>query len=506
MDRLEALLKQYFGYTSFRPGQAGLIEAVLNGRDVLGILPTGGGKSVCYQLPALLLPGLTIVISPLISLMHDQVDALNRRGIGAAAVTSEMPEAAQRRLFDALIRQYPAGRASAASGTKSGSVRLLYISPERLETRAFTAFASAVRISLVCIDEAHCISHWGAEFRPAYLKIRSFLESLPVRPVAAAYTATAAPRVRSDIIRLSGLINPHLFIAPFDRPNLYYEVRHPSEKWRDLLRLLSSYRGMSGIIYCLTRRSVDHLAWRLSGEGIRAARYHAGMDEDERAANQGKWLSGELPLMVATNAFGMGIDKPDVRFVIHYQMPGCIENYYQEAGRAGRDGKRSDCILLYSDEDVRINGFFIDRIRSLPLQASMRLKLDEMRRYSGGKECLRACLMRYFGDERVPAAQSCGRCSVCLKIRHRSEMPALQPGTEDPGLYRSLTALRHRLAKKRGIPAYRIFSDEALHDLSSLRPGRMTELLFMERVPVVRAIQYGADFLTEIRAWNASHR
>jgi ATP-dependent DNA helicase RecQ len=485
-----AVLQKYYGYSSFRPGQRELIEAAVSGRDVLGVLPTGGGKSICYQIPALLLPGLCIVISPLISLMHDQVMHLQKRHIKAACITSELkrPE-----LLSVLHL------------AERGVLKLLYVSPERLTTKDFAAFSKKADISLLVVDEAHSISMWGHEFRPSYLHIRDYIDSLPARPVTAAYTATAAPRVREEIRTSLGLKDPFEYTASFDRPNLYYEVRHTADKRAALLSLLPAYKGFSGIVYCLTRRSATALTRYLNAEGIPAVCYHAGMSAKDRQQHQELWMQGDVPVIVATNAFGMGIDKPDVRFVIHYQMPGSPEHYYQEAGRAGRDGKRSDCILLYSDRDLKANRFFINRTRSAVLRAAMEQQLDAMRRYAGGHSCLRRYLLAYFGE--IPssdtAGDSCHSCSVCLRFNLIPK--ALPAGTEDHALYRSLVSVRSRLSAKHHVLPYKILSDAALHDLASLRPESFFDFLLMEHTPFFKGIKYGADFLTEIRAWNASH-
>ncbi len=488
MDRPLQALQQYFGYDEFRTGQRELIDAILSGRDALGILPTGGGKSVCYQIPALLFPGLSIVISPLISLMQDQVAALARRGIPAKALTSQMTGARQRRLLSSIL-------------SHPSSCKLLYVSPERLTTPSFLAFSKRLRISFLCVDEAHAISEWGHEFRPACRKIGAYLEALPVRPVTAAFTATATPRVREDILDSLGLCSPFVYTGSFDRPNLYYEVRRPKDKFSELLSLLAAYRGMCGIIYCQTRARVDHLTDRLRLAGIAAGGYHAGMSLPDRQACQDAFLSGRLPLIVATNAFGMGIDKPDVRFVIHYEMPASIESYYQEAGRAGRDGKPSDAILLFHEHDVRVNRFFIAEAASPVLRASMQTHLDDMRIFCGSRTCLRQYLLRYFGETGAPPF--CGHCSVCLGLTPQGRRFA--PGEMDPALLHSLTHLRHRIAQERGVLPFRVLSDEALRDMAAVRPTTFASLLLMEQVPLLQGIKYGADFLTEIRTWNLSH-
>ena len=485
MDQKTRILHDVFGYHSFRPGQDELIDAILVGRDTLGIMPTGGGKSICYQVPALVLPGLTLVLSPLISLMDDQVAALRRRGIDARAVSSSISPADKRSIF---------------AEVRTGRVRILYLSPERLWTPEFQALAREVLISFVCIDESHCVSQWGREFRPAYLKIRDFIDSLPERPRVAAFTATASPEVRDDIIAFTGLRNPYILTTGFDRPNLYYEVLRPRDKWAELTGLLRTYRGTCGIIYCLTKASVESVTKKLNRQGFRAIRYHGGLAPEERARNQNLWIRGEIPLIVATNAFGMGIDKPDVRFVIHYNMPADPESYYQEAGRAGRDGLPSDCILLFSPRDVKICRFFISRTKDPELRKIMRRKLTAMRLYAGSRTCLRKNLLAYFGQR---APEYCGNCSSCLRT---SPFPdPLLPGIESHELYADLVALRLRVAKEHGKLPYRIFSDQTLHDMAAARPVTVPDLLVMEGAGFLSSIKYGAEFVGEIRAFRDSH-
>ena len=400
------ILKQYFGYDSFRPGQDELVRAILSGRDTLGIMPTGAGKSICYQVPAMLFPGLTLVISPLISLMKDQVGALVEAGVPAACINSAMSAEEFR---DAL---YFAGR---------GQYKLLYVAPERLTAPSFLEFAKRVPISMVTVDEAHCISQWGQDFRPSYLKILDFLAELPERPLVSAFTATATAEVRDDIVQALGLHEPFIKTTGFDRPNLYVAVEQPTSKGLTLLQLLNERKDKSGIVYCSTRKNVEEICDLLLSRGLPATRYHAGLDPDERRENQDDFLYDRKTIMVATNAFGMGIDKSNVSFVIHYNMPKNMESYYQEAGRAGRDGQPADCILLYSGQDVRMAEFLIERSHEAEdetideatrqqLIARDRERLRQMTFYCTTTECLRHYILRYFGEN---SPLSCGHCSSC---------------------------------------------------------------------------------------------
>ena len=400
----QEILKQFFGYDSFRKGQAELIGAILSGRDTLGIMPTGAGKSICYQVPAMLLQGLTIVISPLISLMHDQVRALRENGIPAAYLNSSLDEATYRQTLAAVYR---------------GEIRLLYAAPERLETESFARIAAEIPIAMVTVDEAHCVSQWGQDFRPSYLKILSFLEMLPRRPIVSAFTATATKEVAEDIIRILGLHDPLTLTTGFDRGNLYFGVQQPRDKFRALVDILHEHDGESGIVYCLTRKLVEEVTVKLNEAGIPARRYHAGLEDAERSQNQEDFLYDRVPVIVATNAFGMGIDKSNVSFVVHYNMPKNLESYYQEAGRAGRDGSRADCILLYAPGDVRTNQFMIEHSNDneeLDEQTRARLHAKELERlklmtyYCTRHECLRNYMLRYFGEE---SHNYCGNCSSC---------------------------------------------------------------------------------------------
>ena len=400
------VLKQYFGYDSFREGQEELIDSLLAGQDVFGIMPTGAGKSLCYQIPALMFRGITLVISPLISLMKDQVAALNQAGVYAAYLNSSLT---QGQYFKAL------------DFAKRGKYKIIYVAPERLLTDSFLDFAVHADISFVSVDEVHCVSQWGHDFRPSYLKIVEFISRLPVRPVVGAFTATATQPVREDVTRILQLHDPHIVTTGFDRSNLYFEVRTAKDKMTQVIRLLQEHEGESGIIYCITRKLVEEVYEALKARGIAVTKYHAGLSDEERRMNQDDFIYDRCSLMVATNAFGMGIDKPDVRFVIHYNMPKNMESYYQEAGRAGRDGEPSSCILLYSGQDVRTNQFFIENNRENEelseteleeVIAKDRERLKKMTYYCYTKDCLREYMLGYFGE---PAKGYCGNCSNCLQ-------------------------------------------------------------------------------------------
>lgn len=398
------VLQKYFGHDSFRPGQETLVNAVLTGHDVLGVMPTGAGKSVCYQVPAMLLPGLTLVISPLISLMQDQVAALRQSGIEAACIHSGMEE-----------QEYW----NIVQGARLGQYKLLYVAPERLETDGFLSLVSGIRVSMVAVDEAHCVSQWGQDFRPSYLRIASFLEKLSPRPPVGAFTATATGQVKQDIARLLELRDPVSITTGFDRPNLYFAVERPRDKDRFVEDYILDHPDKSGIVYCATRKTVEMVCNQLRRAKIAATRYHAGLEAEERRKNQEDFVYDRRRVMVATNAFGMGIDKSNVGFVIHYNMPKNIENYYQEAGRAGRDGSSAECILLYSLGDVQTARFLIQnshdneelseeqavQIQRLDLQ-----RLDRMVAYCKTTRCLRGFLLEYFGQRQTG---NCGNCSNC---------------------------------------------------------------------------------------------
>ena len=405
-------LKRYFGYDSFRPGQEDIVNAILAGRDALAIMPTGAGKSVCYQIPALLLPGLTLVISPLISLMQDQVKALNAAGIHAAFINSTLTETQIARALDLAA---------------DGSYKIIYVAPERLESGEFRDFAAGADISMVTVDEAHCISQWGQDFRPSYLKILDFVDSLPRRPILSAFTATATREVQDDIRCTLRLNDPKVLVTGFDRPNLYFQVERTRRKDDFVIQYLRDRPGESGIIYCATRKNVDKLQELLTDYGFAVTKYHAGLSAEARRKNQNDFIYDTAPVIAATNAFGMGIDKSNVRFVLHYNMPQSMENYYQEAGRAGRDGLPSQCVLLFSAQDVIINKFLLDKkdfaemededaelLRQRDLQ-----RLQTMERYCQTSGCLRNYILEYFGEH---PSGPCGNCGSCNSVYEEADM------------------------------------------------------------------------------------
>ena len=403
MNKYE-ILQRCYGYAAFRPGQEELIDGVLQGRDVFGIMPTGGGKSLCYQIPALLLPGITLVVSPLISLMRDQVLALKSVGVAAAYINSTLSGVQVRTVYRNMLE---------------GKYKIVYIAPERLDYAGFGSMAAKLPISFVAVDEAHCISQWGQDFRPSYLRILNFIASLPNRPVLGAFTATATKQVREDVERILELQDPVRTVTGFDRPNLYFEVLRPKSKEQELLHLLVSRRSKSGIVYCATRKKVEQVCQTLISHGYAATRYHAGLEEQERSANQEDFIHDRKTVMVATNAFGMGIDKSNVSYVIHYNMPKSMEAYYQEAGRAGRDGAEADCILLYSGADERTAKFLIeqgseneeltDQQRALIRQQDLN-RLADMVAYCKTENCLRGYILDYFGQVHSEICGNCGNC------------------------------------------------------------------------------------------------
>lgn len=411
-DKL-SVLKEYFGHDSFREGQNRITDSLLGGRDVLGIMPTGAGKSICYQVPALMFDGITIVVSPLISLMKDQVSALVQSGVAAAYINSSLTHAQYLKVLQ---------------NTESGKYKIIYVAPERLCAPAFLGICRNLNISMVAVDEAHCVSQWGQDFRPSYLKIPDFIDALNSRPVVGAFTATATGDVRDDIKTLLRLVSPLVVTTGFDRPNLFFSVMQPKNKSIELMKLIKERKNESGIVYCSTRKAVEEVCELLQKNGFAATRYHAGLDENERRRNQDDFVYDRAAIMVATNAFGMGIDKSNVSFVIHYNMPKNMESYYQEAGRAGRDSRSADCILLYSAKDVRTNQFLINNSEPNPdltedeqeeVRRRDRERLKQMTFYCTTHKCLRKFILEYFGDK---GPERCEKCSNCLSNHENTDI------------------------------------------------------------------------------------
>lgn len=480
MDKLEkaqAVLRKYYGYKGFKPIQQKAIASILNGEDTFVVMPTGGGKSLCYQVPALMLDGLTLVISPLISLMKDQVDQLVRLGICAACMNS-MLDGEQ---YQQLRRQIQAGQ-----------IQILYIAPERLRSGDFLSLLRRQKISLVAVDEAHCVSQWGHDFRPSYHEISRFIRSLPVRPVVAAFTATATAETRSDIIQQLELIRPNIYRASFNRANLILAVERDGKRKEALLQFVETHKGQSGIIYCNTRKEVDKVWDMLRRAGIPVLRYHGGMEDWERNENQEKFLQEQIDLIVATNAFGMGINKADVRYVVHYNLPKNIESYYQEIGRAGRDGLPSLCVLFFSYADVHVNRYLLEQSGKSEDRLAIELeKLDAMVQYATTKRCLRQQILQYFGEK---AAEHCQGCSNCCEVSLGK--PKIQQMEEE--LLNALRSTRLLAAIEEGVPSYEILSDELLQELAQKQPVSILALKQVAGLEDDTVTKYGEIFLKTI--------
>ncbi len=480
MDKLEeaqAVLRKYYGYKGFKPIQQKAIGSILNGEDTFVVMPTGGGKSLCYQVPALMLDGLTLVISPLISLMKDQVDQLVRLGICAACMNS-MLDGEQ---YQQLRRQIQAGQ-----------IQILYIAPERLRSGDFLSLLRRQKISLVAVDEAHCVSQWGHDFRPSYHEISRFIRSLPVRPVVAAFTATATAETRSDIIQQLELIRPNIYRASFNRANLILAVERDGKRKEALLQFVETHKGQSGIIYCNTRKEVDKVWDMLRRAGIPVLRYHGGMEDWERNENQEKFLQEQIDLIVATNAFGMGINKADVRYVVHYNLPKNIESYYQEIGRAGRDGLPSLCVLFFSYADVHVNRYLLEQSGKSEDRLAIELeKLDAMVQYATTKRCLRQQILQYFGEK---AAEHCQGCSNCCEVSLGK--PKIQQMEEE--LLNALRSTRLLAAIEEGVPSYEILSDELLQELAQKQPVSILALKQVAGLEDDTVTKYGEIFLKTI--------
>jgi len=497
MENEFTILKRYFGYDSFRNGQNEIIKNLLAGHDVLAVMPTGYGKSVCFQIPAMLFGGVTIVISPLIALMKDQVSSLVQNGYPAAYLNSSLTLPQQRE----MLRRAALGR-----------YKLIYVAPERLLADDFLSFAKNSRISMITVDEAHCVSQWGQDFRPDYLKIAGFVRVLEKRPVISAFTATATDQVKNDIMNLLNLNEPFLFASGFDRPNLYFEVQRPLDKNTALIKTLKRYDGKSGIIYCSTRKTVESVTFLLASMGISVTRYHAGLDDCERRINQDDFLYDRRRIMVATNAFGMGIDKSNVSFVIHYNMPKSIENYYQEAGRAGRDAQKAQCVLLYSPSDIHTNKFFIEQTHNSELSPKEQAKttekelerLKQMIFYCTTKRCLRSFILGYFGQK---SAKNCDNCSNCIKEKTVSEISFSVNCKNNAGAYfeksdkfmLELKRLRFSLSKAEHVPPFIIFTDAVLSRMCETRPKNTAELLKIPGIGEAKAEKYGKAFISCIK-------
>lgn len=503
-------LKQYFGYDSLRTGQEELINGILAGHDVLGIMPTGAGKSLCYQLPALMLKGITLVISPLISLMSDQVKALNQAGVHAAYINSSLTEN--------QIRM-------ALSYASQGRYKIIYVAPERLNTPRFLDFACNADISMLTVDEAHCISQWGQDFRPSYLEIAGFLTRLPRRPIVSAFTATATERVKNDIVASLGLNNPVTMVTGFDRPNLFFRVvtrKGGSQKDNSIINYVKKHEDESGIIYCATKKNVDKLYTLLNEQGISAGRYHAGLSNDERKQNQEDFTYDRIRVMVATNAFGMGIDKSNVRYVLHYNMPQSLEYYYQEAGRAGRDGEEAECVLFFSKQDIMINKFLLqnkasagDVASDMQKTANDQRKLQQMINYCETDKCLREFILSYFGDT-TPCI--CNKCSNCVVVEDEEEETYVETGKKRKkaaqlaglnelgvALFEKLRSVRTELAAEKSVPPYIICSDKTLKDICAKLPRDKEQLADVYGMGEQKIQNYGEAFVTAVNSFVADN-
>ena len=499
------VLKQYFGYDVFRKGQETLIDSILSGKDAVGVMPTGAGKSLCFQIPALLLSGITLVVSPLISLMRDQVMSLCQAGVPAAYLNSSLTFGQYRKATENMV---------------AGKYKIIYIAPERLLQPDFLQAVSGLTVSLLAVDEAHCISQWGKDFRPEYTNIPQFAALLPHRPVIAAFTATATGTVKDDIIAQLRLHHYTEFTTSFDRPNLYFAVQQPRSKNAALLKIVKKHAGESGIVYCSTRKTVESVCEFLVQNGCRATRYHAGLTPEERLENQEVFLFDRTDVIVATNAFSMGIDKSNVRFVVHYNMPLDLESYYQEAGRAGRDGFDSECTLLYGKQDVMTGRFLLEKgseaaalENEAERQRLLQLGYDRLRQmtfYATSTRCLRREILHYFGEN---APLRCENCSVCLSVPREdnhiifdafgAKPKRVKASTltipSDPVLYEKLRTLRTTLAKRRGVPAFVVCTDVTLLDMCAKKPQTKAELHMVSGIGAQKVKDYGDDFLKVLR-------
>lgn len=512
MEQSKKLLTKHFGYENFRPGQEKIVQHLLNHEDCLGIMPTGAGKSICYQIPALIFPGTTIVISPLISLMKDQVDTLNKKQIPASYINSTLSTSESKTIMQNAL---------------NGNYKIIYIAPERLEVPSFIDFLNTISISMIAIDEAHCVSQWGHDFRKSYLQIANVISRLKSRPIISAFTATATNLVKEDIKKILNLNNPFTLITGFDRENLSFQVLNSANKKEFVVNYLESHKNVCGIIYCLSRKKVDSLYCYLNSLSFSVCKYHGGMSEKQRSKNQDEFISGKFMVMIATNAFGMGIDKPDIRYVIHYNMPKDLESYYQEAGRAGRDGQSSECILLFSKSDIISNKFLIEHSNKFASHSTEYKKLNQIIAYCSTKKCLRKYMLEYFGEH--PTFKVCNYCSNCIpnkelnniqnaeilynkisksspetitNISYKKNLESTDvQNSYNKELFSILKAVRIELSLQYKVPAFIIFHNKTLIEMCQKLPKNIEEFLQISGIGKYKAEEYGASFISAINEY-----